>query len=136
MSELILFLFEYSLNLDLVEIKKCKNKKTWENQLSKIARRLKSMHNPNFLLKFLKYVLQGSKLGFIPGTLCMPALKCMHNFKYLVKFNIFDHFFWKRVGRNGRVETAVVVGIMQLIVSWKGRVLVHVLKGTTHSSET
>ena len=30
-----MLLFENVLNLDLVEIKKCINKKTWENQLSK-----------------------------------------------------------------------------------------------------
>ena len=38
-------------------------------------------------------LIQKNKVGIISGTLCMRAMKCMHNFKYLVRFNIFDHFF-------------------------------------------
>ena len=84
--------------------------------------------------KYLKYVLQENKVSTISGTICMRAMKCMHNFNYLVRFNILDQFFFeKRVDRNGRVETAVVVGIMQLVVRWKGEVLANLLKGIAHS---
>ena len=40
MSELILFLFEYSLNLDLVEIKKCKKQKNLGKPVKQKTRKL------------------------------------------------------------------------------------------------
>ena len=56
----------------------------------------------------------------------MRAMKCKHNFKYLVRFNILDHFFFER-----GYSQAVVVGIMQLVVRWKGEVFGASFEGGT-----